>query len=96
VSESPTMSSGDIIYTGFGDARKHRGEFRGYKNATEIETRFPPLPCKANPHLTLSIRGRFGNVMILHNVEYPLIPKVYNWRMYTSGTLQVLEDVVAG
>ena len=36
-----------------------------------------------NPHLTIPIRGRFGKVMILHNVEYHLIPKVYNWRMYT-------------
>ena len=36
-----------------------------------------------NPHLTVPIRGRFGKVMVLHNVEYHLIPKVYNWRMYT-------------
>ncbi len=36
-----------------------------------------------NPHLTVPIRGRFGKVMIMHNVEYHLIPKVYNWRMYT-------------
>jgi hypothetical protein len=41
------------------------------------------LPFKANPHLTVAIRGRFGKVMILHNVEYHLIPKVYNWRVRT-------------
>jgi glycosyltransferase involved in cell wall biosynthesis len=116
-----------LIYPGFGDARKHRGEFRRYKNVTEIETYFPRLPFNAdsgrfpawvprllkkmrsllpletywdqvvvprvlkkygvdvvfNPHLTVPIRGRFGKVMILHNVEYHLIPNVYNWRMYT-------------
>jgi len=116
-----------LIYPGFGNARKHRGEFRRYKKVTEIETYFPRLPAVFysiralawiprllkkvralvpletywdqvvvprvlkqhgvdvvfNPHLTVPIRGRFGKVMILHNVEYHLIPKVYNWRMYT-------------
>jgi glycosyltransferase involved in cell wall biosynthesis len=116
-----------LVFPGFGKARKHRGEFRGYKNVTAIETYFPRPPAFVysmralawiprllkkvralvpletywdqvviprvakqygvdvvfNPHLTVPIRGRFGKVMILHNVEYHLIPKVYNWRMYS-------------
>jgi len=115
-----------LIFPGFGGARAHRGEFRGRKNVTEIETYFPRLPAFLystpalawiprllkkvralvpletywdqivvprvakqygvdvlfNPHLTVPIRGRFGKVMVLHNVEYHLIPNVYNWRMY--------------
>lgn len=35
-----------------------------------------------NPHLTVPIRGRFGKVLVLHNVEYHTVPHVYNWRMY--------------
>jgi glycosyltransferase involved in cell wall biosynthesis len=35
-----------------------------------------------NPHLTVPIRGRFGKVMVLHNVEYHTVPSVYGWRMY--------------
>ncbi len=37
------IESGDeyvLIYPGFGRARQRRGQFRGYKNATEIETGF--------------------------------------------------------
>ena len=36
-----------------------------------------------NPHLTVPIRGRFGKVMVLHNVEYHTVPKVYDARMYS-------------
>lgn len=36
-----------------------------------------------NPHLTVPIRGRFGKVTVLHNVEYHTVPNVYNWRMYS-------------
>src|SRR5262249_21627204 len=36
-----------------------------------------------NPHLTVPIRGRFGKVMVLHNVEYHTVPNVYTWRMYS-------------
>jgi glycosyltransferase involved in cell wall biosynthesis len=36
-----------------------------------------------NPHLTVPIRGRFGKVTVLHNVEYHTVPKVYNWRIYS-------------
>jgi glycosyltransferase involved in cell wall biosynthesis len=35
-----------------------------------------------NPHLTVPVRGRFGKVTVLHNVEYHTVPNVYNWRMY--------------
>jgi len=41
------MSPDDIIYPGFGEARKDRGEVRGYKNPTEIETNFPRLSFNA-------------------------------------------------
>jgi glycosyltransferase involved in cell wall biosynthesis len=44
------------------------------------------------PHLTVPIRGRFGKVMVLHNVEYHTVPNVYNWRMYTWWYL--LEHVI--
>ena len=36
-----------------------------------------------NPHLSVPIRGRFGKVMVVHNVEYHTVPNVYNLRMYT-------------
>lgn len=36
-----------------------------------------------NPHLSVPIRGRFGKVMVVHNVEYHTVPKVYDVRMYT-------------
>jgi len=49
-----------------------------------------------NPQLTIRIRGRFGKVMILHNVEYHLIPKVYNWRMSTGWFLLEHMSTLAG
>ncbi len=36
-----------------------------------------------NPFLSVPIPGRFKKVMVMHNVEYHLIPKVYDWKMYT-------------
>jgi glycosyltransferase involved in cell wall biosynthesis len=36
-----------------------------------------------NPFLTVPIRGRFKKVMIMHNVEYHVVPKVYDVVMYT-------------
>jgi glycosyltransferase involved in cell wall biosynthesis len=36
-----------------------------------------------NPHLSVPIRGRFGKVMVMHNVEYHTVPKVYGWKMYS-------------
>jgi glycosyltransferase involved in cell wall biosynthesis len=36
-----------------------------------------------NPHLSVPIRGRFGKVMVMHNVEYHTVPKVYDLRMYS-------------
>jgi glycosyltransferase involved in cell wall biosynthesis len=36
-----------------------------------------------NPFLSVPIRGRFKKVMIMHNVEYHTIPKVYDYKMYT-------------
>jgi glycosyltransferase involved in cell wall biosynthesis len=45
-----------------------------------------------NPHLSVPIRGRFGKVMVVHNVEYHTVPKVYNLRMYTWWFL--LEKVI--
>jgi glycosyltransferase involved in cell wall biosynthesis len=36
-----------------------------------------------NPFLTVPIRGRFGKVMIMHNVEYHTVPKVYDLIMYS-------------
>ena len=35
-----------------------------------------------NPHLTVPVRGRFGKVTVIHNMEYHTVPNVYNWRMY--------------
>jgi glycosyltransferase involved in cell wall biosynthesis len=35
-----------------------------------------------NPHLSIPVRGRFGKVMVMHNVEYHTVPKVYDVRMY--------------
>jgi glycosyltransferase involved in cell wall biosynthesis len=36
-----------------------------------------------NPFLTVPVRGRFGKVMIMHNVEYHVVPRVYDWVMYS-------------
>jgi glycosyltransferase involved in cell wall biosynthesis len=36
-----------------------------------------------NPHLSVPIRGRFGKVMVVHNVEYHTVPNVYTPRIYT-------------
>lgn len=35
-----------------------------------------------NPFLSVPVAGRFKKVMVMHNVEYHLIPKVYDWKMY--------------
>jgi glycosyltransferase involved in cell wall biosynthesis len=40
-----------------------------------------------NPFLSVPIRGHFKKVMIMHNVEYHIIPKVYDWKMYTRWFL---------
>jgi glycosyltransferase involved in cell wall biosynthesis len=34
-----------------------------------------------NPFLSVPVTGRFKKVMVMHNVEYHLIPKVYDWKM---------------
>jgi glycosyltransferase involved in cell wall biosynthesis len=40
-----------------------------------------------NPFLSVPIRGRFGKVLIMHNVEYHTVPRVYDWKMYTRWFL---------
>lgn len=45
-----------------------------------------------NPFLTVPIRGRFGKVMIMHNVEYHTVPNVYDPVMY--GWWFLLEKVI--
>jgi glycosyltransferase involved in cell wall biosynthesis len=35
-----------------------------------------------NPFLSVPIRGRCKKVMIMHNVEYHTVPKVYDWKLY--------------
>jgi glycosyltransferase involved in cell wall biosynthesis len=40
-----------------------------------------------NPFLSVPLRGRFGKVMIMHNVEYHTVPSVYDWKMYTRWFL---------
>lgn len=40
-----------------------------------------------NPFLSVPIRGRFGKVMIMHNVEYHTVPRVYDWKMYARWFL---------
>lgn len=36
-----------------------------------------------NPFLSVPINGPFKKVMVMHNVEYHTVPKVYDWKMYT-------------
>lgn len=36
-----------------------------------------------NPFLSVPIPGHFKKVMVMHNVEYHTVPKVYDWKMYT-------------
>ena len=45
-----------------------------------------------NPSLTVPIRGRFGKVMVMHNVEYHTVPNVYTGE-YTAGGF-LLETVI--
>lgn len=45
-----------------------------------------------NPFLSVPIPGKFKKVMVMHNVEYHTIPKVYDWKMYTRWFL--LENVI--
>lgn len=40
-----------------------------------------------NPFLSVPIPGKFKKVMVMHNVEYHTIPKVYDWKMYTRWFL---------
>jgi glycosyltransferase involved in cell wall biosynthesis len=40
-----------------------------------------------NPFLSVPLRGSFGKVMVVHNVEYHTVPKVYDWKMYTRWFL---------
>jgi glycosyltransferase involved in cell wall biosynthesis len=36
-----------------------------------------------NPFLSVPVAGRFKKIMVIHNVEYHTVPKVYDWKMYT-------------
>ena len=45
-----------------------------------------------NPFLSVPIPGKFKKVMVMHNVEYHTIPKVYDWKMYTRWFL--LENII--
>jgi glycosyltransferase involved in cell wall biosynthesis len=36
-----------------------------------------------NPFLSVPFFGEFKKVMIMHNIEYHIIPKVYDWKMCT-------------
>ncbi len=96
-----------LMYPGFGAARKLFGQYRKYRNATEVETEFSRVPSGwywdqvivpavaqrhgvdvlFNPFLTVPIRGRFKKVLIMHNVEYHTVPRVYDWKMYARWFL---------
>jgi glycosyltransferase involved in cell wall biosynthesis len=45
-----------------------------------------------NPFLSVPVRGKFKKVMVMHNIEYYTIPKVYDWKMYSRWFL--LEKVI--
>ncbi|HEX5438103.1 MAG TPA: glycosyltransferase family 1 protein [Gemmatimonadaceae bacterium] len=45
-----------------------------------------------NPFLSVPVRGRFGKVMIMHNVEYHTVPNVYDVKTYVRWT--ILEKVI--
>jgi glycosyltransferase involved in cell wall biosynthesis len=45
-----------------------------------------------NPFLSVPVAGKFKKVMVMHNVEYHTVPKVYDWKMYTRWFL--LEKVI--
>jgi len=48
----------------------------------EVATRYG-VDVLFNPFLTVPIRGKFKKVMIMHNVEYHVVPKVYDLAMYS-------------
>lgn len=54
-----------------------------------------------NPFLSVPIRGRFGKVMVMHNVEYHTVPKVYDLVMYSwwflleKGILPAADRVIS-
>ena len=45
-----------------------------------------------NPFMSVPIRGKFGKVMIMHNVEYHTVPNVYDFQMYARW--KFLEKVI--
>jgi glycosyltransferase involved in cell wall biosynthesis len=54
-----------------------------------------------NPFLTVPVRGKFGKVMIMHNVEYHVVPKVYDlvmyswWFMLEKGIMRAADRVIS-
>jgi glycosyltransferase involved in cell wall biosynthesis len=40
-----------------------------------------------NPFLSVPIRGSFGKVMVMHDVEYHTVPSIYDWKMYARWFL---------
>ncbi|HET7585379.1 MAG TPA: glycosyltransferase family 1 protein [Gemmatimonadaceae bacterium] len=45
-----------------------------------------------NPFMSVPIRGKFGKVLIMHNVEYHTVPNVYDFRMFVRW--KFLERVI--
>ena len=68
------------VDTGYGKMRS--GLFWDHVVVPRVAKRLK-LDAVFNPFLSVPIPGRFKKVMVMHNVEYHLIPKVYDWKMYT-------------
>ena len=68
------------VATGFGAARS--GLFWDHV-VVPREAKRHKVDVVFNPFLSVPIPGKFKKVMVMHNVEYHLIPKVYDWKMYT-------------
>jgi glycosyltransferase involved in cell wall biosynthesis len=77
------------IDTGFGQARS--GLVWDHVVVPSVAKRLN-LDVVFNPFLSVPIPGKFKKVMVMHNVEYHLIPKVYDWKMYTRWWL--LENAI--
>jgi len=84
----------------FGQYRKYRNALEVETDASQVQSgwywdqvavprvaREHEIDVLFNPFLSVPIRGRFGKVMVMHDVEYHTVPGVYDWKTYARWFL---------
>jgi glycosyltransferase involved in cell wall biosynthesis len=84
----------------FGQYRKYRNALEVETDASRVQSgwylnqvaiprvaREHEIDVLFNPFLSVPIRGRFGKVMVMHDVEYHTVPSVYDWKTYARWFL---------